>query len=167
MNNRNMGVLLIGLSLVLGVGMFSLVNQLNTRSADMNCVSNPQCQSIISTMNTSHFFVGLLAAIFSLGIYMMLFNKTEQAILQRLEETKKEEIQEDRFDLISKALDENERKILEAVKEQNGITQNTLKLKTNLSKAKVSQILSSFEKKGLVKREKEGKTYSVHLVQSL
>ncbi|MEM3126611.1 MAG: winged helix-turn-helix transcriptional regulator [Candidatus Woesearchaeota archaeon] len=167
MSNRNIGFMLIGLSALLGIGMFSLIGQLNTRSADMDCISTPQCQSIISTMNTSHIFVGILASIFSLGVYMLLFNRTEEAILQRLEETKKEEIQETKFDLIARALDENERKVLEAVKEQNGITQNTLKLKTNLSKAKVSQVLSSFERKGLIKREKDGKTYSVYLIQQI
>ena len=167
MDNKKMGLLLIGLTVVLGLGMFSLIGQLGQRSADMNCITNAQCQSVVSTINMSHLFVGILAAIFSLGVYIVLFNKTEQAILQRLEETKKEELQENKFDLISMALDENERKILEAVKQQQGINQNILKLKTNLSKAKVSQVLTSFERKGLIKREPQGKTYSVYLIKSI
>jgi len=162
-----MGVLLIVLSLILGIGMFSLIGQLNTKSADNNCIKDSQCASIVSTMNFSHFFVGILAAIFSLGVYIIYFDRTERAILNRLEETKNNEVEEKKFDILAMALDENERKVLKAIKEQNGITQNTLKLKTNLSKAKVSQVLSSFERKGLIKRQPEGKTYSVHLIKPI
>ena len=65
------------------------------------------------------------------------------------------------------AMDENEIKVLKAIKEQEGITQSTLKFRTDLSKAKVSQILTHFEKKHLVKRELKGKTYAVYLMENL
>ena len=54
---------------------------------------------------------------------------------------------------------------LKAVKDQEGITQSTLKFRTDLSKSKVSQILTDFEKKHLIKREIQGKTYSVYLAK--
>ena len=63
-------------------------------------------------------------------------------------------------------MDDNERKVLKAIKEQEGITQSTLKFRTDLSKAKVSQILTDFEKKHLIKRESKGKTYSVYLTEN-
>ena len=60
-------------------------------------------------------------------------------------------------------LDENEKKILKAIHEQYGIEQNTLVLRTDLSKSKVSLVLSDFEKKNLIKRVKKGKTYQIFL----
>ncbi|QQG39278.1 MAG: winged helix-turn-helix transcriptional regulator [Candidatus Woesearchaeota archaeon] len=66
-----------------------------------------------------------------------------------------------------KFLDENERKVLKVIKDEEGISQSSLRFRTNLSKATVSQILSSFEKKGIVKREVEGKTYSVYLTSKI
>jgi len=72
----------------------------------------------------------------------------------------------DKFSLLLRPLDENERKVLIAIKEQEGITQSTLRYRADLSKAKVSQILTDFEKKQLIERKAKGKTYSVFLTEN-
>jgi len=72
----------------------------------------------------------------------------------------------DKFSLLLRPLDDNEQKVLIAVKEQEGITQSTLKYRANLSKAKVSQILTDFERKGLIARKAKGKTYQVFLTEN-
>ena len=73
---------------------------------------------------------------------------------------------EDRFNLLLRPLDENEKKVLVSIKGQEGITQSTLKYRANLSKAKVSQILTDFEKKNLIARKAKGKTYEVFLTDN-
>lgn len=72
----------------------------------------------------------------------------------------------DKFSLLLRPLDDNERKVLIAIKEQGGITQSTLRYRADLSKAKVSQILTDFEKKNLIERKAKGKTYSVFLAEN-
>lgn len=72
----------------------------------------------------------------------------------------------DKFSLLLRPLDENERKVLIAIKGQKGITQSTLRYRADLSKAKVSQILADFEKKNLIERKAKGKTYSVFLSEN-
>jgi len=64
-------------------------------------------------------------------------------------------------------LDEFEKEVITAVREQEGITQNTLRLRVDMSKAKLSQVLGNLEKKGLIKREKERKTFAVYLREKL
>jgi uncharacterized membrane protein len=64
-------------------------------------------------------------------------------------------------------LDENEQKVLKVVKEQQGISQASLVLRTGLSKSKVSEILTSFEKKNLIRRKTNGRTRSVYLIEPL
>ena len=118
-----------------------------------------------SLLGLSHVAVGLISFIGALGIYLLFFSTSEDAILKRLEEEKNMKIGQGKFELILKAMDENEKKVVQAIREQDGITQSTLKYRTDLSKAKVSQILTDFEKKHLIKREAKGKTYAVYLTE--
>jgi len=60
-------------------------------------------------------------------------------------------------------MDADERKVITAVKEQDGITQQTLRLRTDLHKSKLSIILDGLEKKGLIKKVPKGKTKQVFL----
>jgi len=100
---------------------------------------------------------------FGLGFYLLFFNKTDERIMRRLEEDKERQIGSERFDTILKALDPHEKKVLKAVKEQDGITQNTLRLRTDMSKAKLSYVLQELEKRSLIKRIQKGKTLEVWL----
>ena len=93
-------------------------------------------------------------------VYWLKHSRVDKKII--LPYNKKEE---EKFGLISKALDENEIKIIRTIRENPGITQNTLKIKTDLSKAKVSHVLSDFERKKLVYRQPKGKTYTVFLAE--
>ena len=86
--------------------------------------------------------------------------------MKRLEEEKNMKLDQDKFDIVLKAMDDNERRVLKAIKEQAGITQSTLRYRVDLSKAKVSQILTDFEKKRLITREEKGKTYAVYLAET-
>lgn len=58
-------------------------------------------------------------------------------------------------------LDEFEKQTLIAIRKQEGITQNTLRLRVDMSKAKLSQTLSSLEKKQIVTRSPKGKTLAI------
>ena len=64
-------------------------------------------------------------------------------------------------------LDEDEKKVLTAVKEQDGISQSTLKYRVDLSKTKLSMVLSQLEKKGLVAKVKKGKINNIFLKKAL
>ncbi|MCU4717104.1 helix-turn-helix transcriptional regulator [Halapricum hydrolyticum] len=59
-------------------------------------------------------------------------------------------------------LPDDERRILEPVVESPGITQIALRDRSNFSKSKVSQTVSELEKRGLLYREKQGRTYRVY-----
>ena len=84
-------------------------------------------------------------------------------ILRKLEEENSQKIKEEKFSIIMKALDPFEQKVLTSIKEQDGITQNTLRLRTDMSKAKLSYVLQELEKRNLIKRMPKGKTLEVWL----
>jgi len=166
MESKKLGFLIIGISIVVGFIMFSFMVNLNTQGEVLQCNPSDECQQVNSLLGLSHIAVGFISFIFALGFYLLFFNKGEEAILKRLEEEKDNKVQENLFSVALKMLDDNEKNVINAIKEQDGITQTTLRYRTDLSKAKISQILTDFEKKSLIKRIQKGKTYSVHLIQS-
>lgn len=58
-------------------------------------------------------------------------------------------------------LPDDERRVLEPVIESPGVTQIEIRDRSGFSKSKVSQTLSDLEERGLVAREKQGRTYRV------
>ncbi len=167
MENKKLGFLIIGITVVLGFIIFSYMGKLNVQEQENNCNPTERCQQISSLFGLSHIAIGFLSFIFALGFYLLFFNKSEAKISDALKTIKEEKIEktdEDMFNLLLRPLDENERKVMVSIKEQEGITQSTLKYRANLSKAKVSQILTDFEKKNLIVREAKGKTYELFLV---
>ena len=167
MQNKKLGIIIIILALVVGFVLFYLIEGLQAEKELLLCNPSADCITISKTIDISHIAVGVIAAIATLGIYLIFFSKGDEAILKRLEEEKNKKLEQDKLNIICKVLDENEARVLKAIKEQDGVSQHTLRLRTDLSKAKVSQILTSFEKKGLIKREKKGKSLSVYLKEDL
>ncbi|WP_128225209.1 DUF7343 domain-containing protein [Halobacteriaceae archaeon SHR40] len=59
-------------------------------------------------------------------------------------------------------LPEDERRVLEPVLSSPGITQIELRDRSDFSKSKVSQTVSTLEKRGLLYRERQGRTYRIY-----
>lgn len=59
-------------------------------------------------------------------------------------------------------LPEDERRVLEPILASPGLTQVELRGRSDFSKAKVSQTVSELEDRGLIYREKQGRTYRVY-----
>ena len=166
MENKKLGFVILSISILASVLAFGFMGVLGKQTTALQCYPTNECQRVSSLMSLSHVAVGLISFIGALGIYLLFFSTSEEAILKRLEQEKNMKIEGDKFELVLKSMDENEKKVLKAIKEQDGITQSTLKFRTDLSKAKVSQILTDFEKKHLVKREAKGKTYAVYIAEN-
>jgi uncharacterized membrane protein len=59
-------------------------------------------------------------------------------------------------------LPEDERRILEPVLDSPGLTQIEVRDRSDFSKAKVSQTVTDLEKRGLLSRERQGRTYRLY-----
>ena len=64
-------------------------------------------------------------------------------------------------------LPEDERKILEPVIESPGLTQIEVRDRSDYSRSKVSQTITGLEKRGLLYREPQGRTYRVYPADDL
>ncbi|MBI2128898.1 hypothetical protein HYU07_01530 [Candidatus Woesearchaeota archaeon] len=109
----------------------------------------------------------IMLAVASLGFYLIFFEKSQQEVIKALKETKDEKFKVEKFDILLSGLDDDEKKAIKSVKEQDGITQATLRIRTDMSKAKLSVVLAGLEKKGLIKKVVKGKTNQVFLKKAI
>jgi len=163
MENKKLGVLLIIISLVFGFFLIYYSLSMDEKSVQLGCNAAEGCKEVKQVLSLAHIGFGFFGFMLALGFYILFFNKTEERILKRLEEQKNAQLEEEKFSIILKALDDYEKNVLQLVREQDGITQNTLRLRANLSKAKLSYVLQELEKRNLIKRIPKGKTLEIHL----
>lgn len=67
------------------------------------------------------------------------------------------------YNILRKALSDDEKKILDEIKRSGEITQDSLRFRLDWSKAKVSTILTNLDKRNLIQKERVGKTYKLYL----
>jgi len=159
MKNKKLGIILIIAGVALGIVVLMMMWQLETLARQLCDCSHSSDKLLVGT----HAGIGIVFSIISLGFYLLFFEKSEFAILERLEGEKKEKASNDKFEILLRGLDEYEQTALRAVKMQDGITQNTLRLKTDMSGPKLSLVLGELEKRDLIKKVKKGKTFSIFL----
>ncbi len=68
-----------------------------------------------------------------------------------------------KLEVAEKLLEEDEKKVLRIITENEGITQDSLHFRTGFSTSKVSMIVKKLEEKDLIYRERFGKTYRLYL----
>ena len=166
MDNKKLGILLLIIGLAVGGVFLYITSKITVQGKELGCFPNQDCIGVERALSFSHIAVGIFSFIFALGFYLLMFNKTDRvdrSIIKKLEEENKQKIEDMKFDILMRALDQFEQKVVNAVREQDGITQNTLRLRLDMSKAKLSYVLQELEKRGIIKRVEKGKTLSIHL----
>lgn len=163
MENKKLGLLLIIIGLLVGGSFLYYNSTLNEQAKQLGCFESEGCLQIEKNFSASHVGVGVFSFILALGFYLLFFNKTDEKIMSRLEKEGNKKIEDEKFDFALKFLDPFEKKVVKLIREQSGITQSTLRLKSDMSKAKLSYVLSDLEKRGLIKRVQKGKTLAIYL----
>jgi len=166
MDNKKLGIIIIALSILLGLVIWGFQIQLTKLSEESCTCTTCKIGDACKADKFSLLWTGGLAMIFatlSLGVYLLFFEKSYQVLLNKLNEGKTKLSEDEKFNLILLGLNQDEKKILSAIKEQDGITQQTLRIRTNLHKSKLSILVGILEEKGLIKKEQKGKTNQLFL----
>ncbi|MBW3017529.1 hypothetical protein KY325_00010 [Candidatus Woesearchaeota archaeon] len=167
MNNRYLGIIMILACIIIGFLTFAFNSSLNEHTdASCSCTEMEErgfCPHEKNTPWQTYIGVILASSIAALGIYLLFFERSQTAIISTLEKQKQVQTEEEKFNILLKGLDPDEQKVIKAVKEQDGITQQTLRLRTDMHKSKLSIVLDSLEKKGLIKKMPKGKTNQIFL----
>ncbi len=168
MDNQKLGIMLVVFCIIIAVIFFSFKNQIKEAS-NQGCTCDVMeeggvCSAATSTLGIIDYVsIALIFSMLALGIYLIFFEKSQKAIVSTLEKQKQIQTEQEKFDILLKGLTQDEQKVLKAIKEQDGITQQTLRLRTDIHKSKLSILLDGLEKKGLIARKEKGKTKQVFL----
>ena len=167
MDNKILGIILISVCITFGYLVFVFNNALN-EDADASCTCSDMeesgfCPHEQKTNWPINLGIILASVIAALGIYLIFFEKSQKEIISTLKNQKQIQVGKEKFGILLMGLDKDEQKVIKAVKEQDGITQQTLRLRTDLHKSKLSIVLDGLEKKNLVTRKEKGKTKQVFL----
>lgn len=125
----------------------------------------PQITDSVQVPNLLGIAIIIIALV--LAGYLFKSDHTQQKILLELRKSDDEQRKEEERSLIMSVLKKEERKVIEKVHEQPGISQNTLRLRTDFSKAKLSMLLKELESRELITKEAEGKTNKIYLKRGL
>ncbi len=159
MKNKNVGFLIIGIAVIIGIiiGIFNY--GLRSIVAD-SCTHGPECSmygTIAMQTWISFAIAGLVAVI---GLFL-IFSKEEKEIVIKKE---KVEVEKKAKPIDYSKLDKEEKVIMKAVEEAQGtIFQSDLVDKTSFSKVKVTRVLDRLEGKQAIERKRRGMTNVVVL----
>ncbi|MFH2028288.1 MAG: MarR family transcriptional regulator [Nanoarchaeota archaeon] len=169
MDNKKIGIILLIVGIMLVATIFLvkakedlLINKI-INEKDSCFLDDGTC--LHADRDTTGYIIGWIfsSAIIALGSYLLFFEKSQKEIVKTLENQKHIQVDSEKFDILLKGLDNDEKKVIKAIKEQDGITQSTLALRTDLHKSKLSIVLEGLEKKELISRKEKGKTKEVFL----
>lgn len=164
---KKIGIVVIVLATLFGGVLLSLLSETKQEATTADCYQKKECVKAASFLNAANIGIGLLFGLFFLGAYLLIFAHGEHALLRHLEREKQYLRDEEKLRIVHMLLDANEKNVFDAIRQEEGVTQQTLRYRTSLSKAMVSGILSRFEKKDLITRVPEGKTYAVYLKKAI
>lgn len=176
MQNKTIGTILIVISIAIIILLFFFKEKFTNTIPSMGSNQEPCVhQKLADILPYFYISITFLVVVILLGFYIIFYKDKEKKaveeyqdkITQRLEDIKKTEIKEDKFEVFLSALDEDEKKVVRAIREQDGITQATLRIRIGLSKTKLSFILSDLEKKGILTKVVKGRTNQVFLKKEI
>ncbi len=162
MDAKKIGWSLLVLSIIL-VAIFVLsYRSLAYEGEQLGCFSNKNCQPIQKSFSLLNVGFGFFGFIVAFAVYLIFFPGKEQELLQHLTTHTTKMSVEEKLSIFLLGLDEFEKKAVQELRKQDGISQSTLRLRTDFSKAKLSQVLTVLEKKGIIVREPHKKTLLIH-----
>lgn len=154
MKNKNVGMLIIGIAVVLGIIVFLFNNALKDITSS-SCSMGSECSMYGAITTQTYVAAALIAVIVIIGLTIMLSKEEKQIITKRI---KQPEMAKKRKLNLS-GLDSEEKKLILIVNNSDGsMFQSELVEKSGFDKVKVSRILDRLEGKQIIERRRRGMT---------
>ena len=161
MKNKNVGYLIVGISIVIGI--IVLIFNLGLKNiVGQTCTHGPTCSMFDTIAIQTYISLAIAGLILVIGLFL-IFSK-EEVIEKIIEKKQKIHVEKKRKPIDYSKLDKDEKVVVKIVEEADGtIFQSDLVEKTEFSKVKVSRILDKLEGRQLLERKRRGMTNVVVL----
>jgi len=148
MENKNVGWLIIGLSIVIGVIVWIFNRGLRDIVAQ-TCSHGPTCTMYDTISLQTWFSVAIAAVILVIGIVFLFIKPKERTIIKTIKEKRKP--------VSLEGLDTKEKEVVKLVQQENGaIFQATLMEKMSIGKVGLTRLLDKLESKQIIERKRRG-----------
>lgn len=148
MKNKQVGILVIGIALVIGI-IVLLFNSAMSSIVASSCSHGSSCSMYGSIKTQTYVSGAIIAVIVIIGIVLILSKETEKIIFKKVKEKKKE------IDLTG--LDKREKEAIRLIQKENGaIFQASLMEKLGIGKVGITRLLDKLEAKQLIERKRRG-----------
>jgi len=159
MKNKNVGLLIIGLAIVIGIIVF-LFNNAMTAIVNTSCSHGPTCPMYGTIKTQTYIAIALISIIIIIGIVLMLAKEEKEIVVKKI----KEKLEVKRKPIDYSKLDKDEKIIVKNIEESEGtIFQSDLVEKSRMNKVKVTRILDRLEGRQIIERKRRGMTNVVVL----
>lgn len=158
MENKNVGYLILGLSIVM-VGIVFLFNNALKEIVNASCTmaGHDNCTMYDTINQQTYLSIGIIAVIIIIGLILIFSKPKEKIIVRKIKE--KQEVKD--YDLSD--LRKEDKDVFKIIKENGTIFQADIIEKTGYGKAKISRILDRLENRDLIERKRRGMTNVVVL----
>lgn len=148
MENKNVGLLIIGISIIIGIIIW-IFNSALVTIVGITCSHGSSCTMYNTIRTQTWLSLSIAGVILIIGLFIMFIKPKERIIIKTKKVKKKK--------LNLEGLDSNEKKVIEILQSENGaIFQNTLMEKLGIGKVGITRLLDKLEAKQLVERKRRG-----------
>ncbi|MBU0536755.1 MAG: hypothetical protein KKE20_07340 [Nanoarchaeota archaeon] len=161
-------VIFVSLFILFSLLSFTALAQRNDANVSVTVERMENTASLITILVLAALFVVLLIVVLYLLKYISLQQKKKRALREKIkidadEKHYREEHKEDTSDLamdaeVDKYLKEDEKTVVNILRQRGGVvSQATLRIAGNFSKATLSRLLKELEQRNVIKKEQRGK----------
>jgi uncharacterized membrane protein len=148
MENKNVGLLIIGIAIVMAIIVF-MFNSVLKENLGLVCSHGPSCE-MYSNLNVQTWIsFSIIAIVLIIGLVLVFSKPKEKIVIKTIKEKKK------KIDL--SGLDKKEKEVVEILQKENGtMFQATLMEKLGIGKVGITRLLDKLEAKQIIERKRRG-----------
>tara|TARA_Y100000310_G_scaffold340186_1_gene435116 strand:+ start:80 stop:556 length:477 start_codon:yes stop_codon:yes gene_type:complete len=150
MRNKNVGYLIIGIAVVIGVIVW-IFNTALKNIAGQTCTMGPSCAMFDTIATQTYLSLAIAGIVFVIGLFLIFSKETEKIVIKKVKVKEKKR----KRDL--SGLDKDEKEVVKILEGENGaIFQKTLMEKIDVGKVKMTRILDKLESREIIERKRRG-----------